>query len=317
MENIFKFGKYKGKLYNEVISKDINYCNWLLRQESNSTNNEFKNYYNNEFKNNNKINIPTGMIACSKLCEYYENNIEILNFIKNIDINKYNIISPDLTNDTLKLPPHIYGQFIDYLIRYKISVYLESIFDDSRALTVLRQYNNEKIEITKINESYMRLISKIDNKNYLNDIFNVSLCHSLFFENIKCLDYLDYIKNINFTYNEHNLELFIESLCKYKKKILCNPVLGSTELQISADADLIIDDEIIDFKCSKYLIGEKIKDYIQFFIYLSLYYIKDKIKIKKISIINLQLNIVYYIDLTKWDNYDNFINILRMRNIRN
>ena len=125
------------------------------------------------------------------------------------------------------------------------------------------------------------------------------------------------IQNTKHIYDENNLNLFIDNLCKNKKNILCNPDLGNRELEILADADLIIDNEIIDFKCSKNLIGEEINDYIQIFIYACLYFIKNNIKCKKISIINMQKNIVYYIDLTNWNNYDNFINILKMRNIRN
>jgi len=239
---------------------------------------------------------------------------------KNIDIKNYNIISPKLTNDELKLPPHIYGQFIDYLIRYKISMYLGNRFYDNRAeqtLSIISDNDNiDNNEIHKnfkiIYESYKNLKTK--NEDYLNNIFNVSLCHSLFFKNIDCLNYIDHIKNKNFIYDENNLNLFIDDLCKNKKNILCNPDLTNNELQILADADLIIDNEIIDFKCSENLIGEEINDYIQIFIYACLYFIKNNIKCKKISIINMQKNIVYYIDLINWNNYDNFITPTEKKN---
>ena len=63
----------------------------------------------------------------------------------------------------------------------------------------------------------------------------------------------------------------------------------------------------------KYNIGENINDYVQLFIYISLYFIKTGIKCKKITILNPVLSYEKYIDLSDWNNFDEIINLLKKR----
>ena len=79
-----------------------------------------------------------------------------------------------------------------------------------------------------------------------------------------------------------NSKLNVIKLLQYKltdkTNVLANPILGNLELNILADADLIIEDELIDFKTSrKESRGKLISDFIQLFLYASLYYKKTDI----------------------------------------
>jgi len=48
------------------------------------------------------------------------------------------------------------------------------------------------------------------------------------------------------------IKLYIENKLLNRDIILCNPILSNLKLGIGADADIIIDNELIDIKTSKY-----------------------------------------------------------------
>lgn len=174
--------------------------------------------------------------------------------------------------------------------------------------------NDDDIQIFFMNTINEIISNSYNNmKNFTasnNDVFNVSLCHSLSFGNIEAYNYFDLLKN-----NSDNYEI----LQKYLEKkinndnVFCNPVLNNIDLKIQADADLIIDKELIDIKCCKTNIGENITDYIQLFIYACLYFIKTGIKCERITIFNPLLGYEKYIDISEWNNFDNMIQLLKNR----
>lgn len=299
------FGKYKNKSYDYVLENDVKYCNWILTQSSNHKGmNEFK-YF---LQNNYKPNIPKREINCSELSTYYKFDNNFKKLINNLTINT-NYINKTISNIST-LPPDIYGVYIDYLIRYKINFSLNKEFHDNRYEHIIDTIDNQAPHLSYIIEN------SYDNMKHLiasyNDILNVSLCHMIFFGEDNAYNFVDYIKNNNINIAD-NLDLFLRNKLENKTIILCNPTLGNRDLLIGADADLIIDDELIDIKCSKYYIGENIEDYIQLFIYISLYFIKTGIKCKKITILNPILSYEKSINLNDWDHYDEIIDLLKMR----
>jgi hypothetical protein len=331
-ETILNFGQYKGKTYEYMINNEKRYCMWILENSLHTSVNPFKEYLNENFKNDylskiNNSNIKNSYIDCTKLSFYYENDNNIIKLIK---LNELKITKTELNFNIIRsdtIPSNIFGLFIDYLIRYNIcKIQNKKFYDDKCDFFVKIHSMRDNYEMDEspikghiqdkdywqkceiIRDSY---INCIELNASITDIYNMSLCHKFRFGDIKGLEYLN--KNLCIDENDNNkLNLYIENKIKNKKNILCNPALCNSELKIRADADLIINDELIDFKISGTNIGENNKKYIQLLIYVCLYYKKTNIKCKKITILNLLLGYEYSIDISKWD-YNNLLSILEER----
>ena len=148
---MIKFGKHKGKTYNYMIDNEKSYCIYVLNQNDcsgdfkifqNFLNNNIKKLYNiNELKNISSIN-------CSELTNYmfYDKNVSDI-------INKIKINSNDVEKITRNsdINSSLFGQFIDYLIRYEISKILDIDFKDRRTESILKcNMTNEYIELQNI-----------------------------------------------------------------------------------------------------------------------------------------------------------------------
>jgi len=186
---MISFGKYKNKSYNYVLQNDIKYCNWILTQ---STSHKGMNKFINFLKINKNIIIPKGSINCSSLSLYYNDNNDFLNLINDLQIKN---ITLNLKINDILLPEDIKGIYFDYLIRYKICYEINKEFNDVRCLCFINghhpYFNNNLYYILKeiVELSYNNM------KNFTatnNDIFNVSLCHSLYFNNIKAYEYFNF-----------------------------------------------------------------------------------------------------------------------------
>lgn len=273
-------------------------------------------------------------INCTRLIKYmeYDKNVSsIINQLNSIEESSYSILSRTYLGfdfDNFGLAPNILGQFVDYLIRYEISKRTNQVFEDSRTEYVLgtkmisssnelydeldnndeaccfitsngevdpSYYNNS---ITIIKTSY----SNMQNKTAcLVDILNTSIAHSLFFCGFESLKYVNakehpdkfisssdpfYVSIIN----------WIETRLKNNyQTILLNPALGNELIGISADADLIFDEELIDIKTSRYLKGDNKFDFVQLLVYASLFKYNKRGSIKKITIFNPLYNTEQFI----------------------
>lgn len=299
------FGKYKMKTFEYVLNNDFNYCSWILTQNSKHPNMlNFKQYIQHN-SDEQQFTIPKGLINVSRLSRFYYNNPLILDLFSGLFIEKKSIIK--LTdNNIYNLPSTIYGSYIDYLIRYKICCINNLIFDDARCNDIL--YSDiDDIFIRLITNSYTKMKNKVATYN---DILNVSISHAVWFGEMDALFYCNaFCDNYNYDMFDNYLKVkFIN------RHILLNPTLRNNELEIGGDADIINNKELIDIKCSKH-IGSNMNDYIQLFIYITLYYCSTNIKCTKISILNPILGYEYYINLSNWDRYDDLIYILQQRNI--
>ena len=362
---MIKFGKHKDKSYDYMLENEKSYCMYVLNQiECSGAFREFQDFVNknrnklydiNELKNLNSIN-------CSKLTNYMFNDINVINLIKDIKITSVNK-DKIFRNEDIK--PSLFGQFIDYLIRYEIAKIKNILFKDDRTEIILSyhlldefwdlqnlvyeslQMNLDKIdnlddnfvnklvekskkEINEIKKMIINYKNKINQyqfikdsylkmQNYndvsLNDVLNVSISHSLFFDRNEDIKYKNYKKEIITKKSYESIIDYIKQKTNNKKNILLNPTLGNSYLGIDADADLIIDNELIDIKVSK-SIGLNINDFIQLIIYATLYYLKTNIICKKISIYNPILGKENYI-IINIDIIKNFVNILENYNIGN
>lgn len=354
LNKIISFGKHNMKTFDYVLSNDNNYCKWILTQNPKNGNMKtFKEYIQNNIKiiappkgilnvtdlckydcNNQILELVNNLIIEKERIVILEDNdiyklpgniygtyidylirykICIINNLQFTDIRAdsmiYNYISLDPLNENENI---LITRFNNNII--DIDAYNDLPFEENCktgfGFTTYGEINeqNKYLKLESLfNNSYENM--KQNKANY-NDIFNVSLLHSLFFFNIDVLKYYNNLINYNYNYDE--LDNFLNR--KFvNENILLNPVLGNTKLQLRGDADIINNDELIDIKCSKY-IGNNINDFIQLFIYITLYYYKTNIKCNKLIIFNPVLGYEYYINISSWNDYDKIIKILETRN---
>lgn len=213
---------------------------------------------------------------------------------------------------------NLYGQFIDYLIRHIIGNYKNIIVKDFRTEHVLSQsfdrYGDvNNVKKTQLFNDYKKYISKVESKQIINSIFNVSLCHSLYFAHYTALNYVNTnidVSSINYDKLYDHITNKIKNIDK--DKILLNPSVGINNIYVKGDADLICDDNLIDFKVSKNDMGQNIIDFYQLIIYAVLFQSDTNKKINKLTIFNPLKMIEYNVDLSNWNNEIEVINLMKM-----
>ena len=283
------FGKHNGTPWLTMIETHKDYCMWILKQDpTNMKTNmlEFYNYLRNlDSKLYDVASLPTiKKITCTKLVNYIICDPTFMDLIKDLDINKHKV---DKISNQVNIGPGYYGQFIDYLVRYEITKHNNSVFHDDRTKYILMNNPDDIIQT-----SYNDMINKTATPN---DVFNVSLCHSLFFGDT--LDNITQMFNtIDLDTESHTaIQKYVQSLTF--KDILINPILSNHTINIIADADIIIDSTIIDIKVSN-SIGTNICDFIQLIVYAILYYENNNIMCDKLVICNLLKGFEYVVHIT-------------------
>jgi hypothetical protein len=309
----------------------------------------FENHYKMIFKSGSLTdrfkNINSNICYNSIYRNIFNNNY-------NDTIKKYNILPLKCTNIVKLLhniDPSITGSFIDYLIRRIICELLNIEFDDSRASWCLDnvvhicnsedckysiefEYQDEEAVFKKIcTLPYCRLhsynLTKLTNRyktpDIIEHIFITSLSHMEAFgacpnqDNVnKILDILKY--NIFDLYTP--LMILCKNMIKNKETIKLNPVFGGKlkspvdNYNIPSDADLIINDCLIDIKCTKNKSNSKCCEILQLLGYsaLSSFHTDNNKKINKIMILNILEGSVYKIDISNITdkNYENYIKFL-------
>jgi len=158
---------------------------------------------------------------------------------------------------------------------------------------------------------YMKSYIKYKNKELKWDkiiweIFLISKCHPIWGDRRKCL-YIDIKKE-----SILSLDSFYKDINKFVKKLtndkitFCNPDLNDG--YIFGDADLIIENEILDIKTSSNK-DMNIEYTLQLLIYTALARYKG-MKINKISIFNPLLGIYYYCDISDWNKDEELLEYL-------
>jgi hypothetical protein len=276
----------------------------------------------------------------------------IFNNNYNDTIKKYNILPLKCTNIVKLLhsiDPSITGSFIDYLIRRIICELLNIEFDDSRASRSLDnvvhicnsedcrysiefEYQDEEEVFKKICIlPYCRLhsynLTKLTNlyktPNIIEHIFITSLSHGEAFGVCPNQDNVNRILEIlgsNLFDLYTPLMILCKNMIKNKETIKLNPAFGGKlkspldNYKIPSDADLIINDCLIDIKCTKNKSNSKCCEILQLLGYsaLSSFHTDNNKKINKIMILNILEGSVYKIDISNITdkNYENYIKFL-------
>jgi len=310
---IVPFGKYKGKLLNELL-QDKNYTLWIIDNctPNASVSLEFLNmvkfYYYKEMNNNKPL---TGIPLTERIKNLIENRLfeDILSNIPNINI-EFIETNDIISDDFLKyiqcmhsIYPQGTGCFVDYLFRHILSNMLNINFYDSRAHAHVfheirvGDYIDDKI-IPLFSEAYKKVTNQSATIDIVIEIFIISLSHNIVFGQYnqqKSLLLFNFLTNNKFKFEFiMDIKNMINSF--NGKKYALNPGLVSTG--ITADCDLIIDDNLIDFKVSK---SNKDKyELLQLLGYSSLIQLRNH-TINKIIIIDFYKNKLKTINISNWN----------------
>jgi hypothetical protein len=228
---------------------------------------------------------------CGLLSVYFENLIKM-------DENTKKIIFDDIEDNKITYiskKTHFFDENESEC--NEIEIKEEKIVIDENIIKNIRYRVNS---FNEINSSYI----KMKNKNAINkDILNVSISHSIFFNEMDNIEFINYENEIMTEYFENKLNEYLVSKTKNVdvENILLNPILGNEILKIKADADLIINNNVIDIKASKRSIGSDKKDFIQLIIYSILYFVNYNNKIKKLIIFNPLNGIEYVVNIENWN----------------
>jgi hypothetical protein len=142
------------------------------------------------------------------------------------------------------------------------------------------------------------------------EIFLISKCHSVWGDRRKCLYInIDKEKVLGLDSFYKDINNFISRLTD-NKIVFCNPDLNDG--LVFGDADLIIENEILDIKTSSKK-DINIEYTLQLLIYTSLARYKG-MKIDKISIFNPLLGIYHYCDVSEWNKNDDLLEYLHNKN---
>jgi len=167
----------------------------------------------------------------------------------------------------------------------------------------------------------VRNIKEYKTESILKEILIVSLNHSECFGYAPSQESFDMlIHNLDDISNIKKCIMPLEKICKLlvsnSTNILLNPVLGNmldiVNTNIPSDADLIIDDTLIDIKCTTQ--DKKIYEFLQLFGYSAMCLLNPnyKIKINKIKILNIVNGtlVTYPIDFLTLQNCVSYIRLL-------
>ena len=224
-----------------------------------------------------------GIISCAKL---YQQKNKISKKEKSLIFNKF------------------YKDF-DKESEKDVDIVIDNIINNIESFNL----RDEEIKVTNkiylpfaFREQYLKSYLNFKNKDnkwnkIIYEIFLISKCHCVWGDRRKCL-YIDIkketIKEMDDFYKDINK--FIKEITK-DKMIFCNPDLNNG--MIYGDADIIIENEIMDFKTSANK-DMNIEYTLQLLLYTSLARSKG-MKIDKISIFNPLLGIYNYCNIENWN----------------
>jgi len=228
-------------------------------------------------------------ITCTALVNYIICDKNFISNIMELNINETKLgcnIIPNQYNN-------YYGQFIDYLVRYEIAKKHNISFSDDRSKYII-MHGSKKEEFDVYHNIIKVSYNNMINKNAsICDIFNVSLCHSIFFGDTDVYKMINTINNYDIiSYN--NIIKYINNM--QFNNIILNPILNNYDLGIIGDGDLIMDNTIIDIKVSNN-IGLHIYDFIQLIIYAIIYYKNTNIICNRLVICNFLKGNEYIINI--------------------
>ena len=316
---MLRFGKYKGKTYEHVYKTDKNYCQWFVENCKGCK--AFKTYIL-ERGLFNRASLIGRSTTASELAKKISLDPEIRLFIADLWEKEFKNIEttleeedPEDMSDILpveledpiepiepskkparviakpkrNITPQLYGQFIDYFIRYQLSVHQDIAFKDRASATIINRqldgWETVRDAMTTLNDPGISLEDRPSALVFRNLLrcaaaqpkafggrssTTLKSTRTMLELDDDIIDRVDgFVKRV---INESTTNGF---------KILQNPCISGSH--ISADADLIYGDTIVDFKTGR---DEFVYYTAQLLIYAVLYRNDYKIEPKKLLIFN-------------------------------
>ena len=224
---------------------------------------------------------------------YYKDINQIVDALSAISHNKeYN---DNVLKALGKLRDHISTQY------YLIKIFDESFWNSGQESKTANNLTFK--QLGSLVQSYYKYITEKDSSKILNDIFNVSIFHSLFYNNTRSED-LAFIDT-----NIQKENIGYDSIYKYllrkikgidKSEIILNPSVGKTSHAFRGDGDIIIGKEFIDIKTSTSGIGKSVSHFYQLYMYSALYWTDNYYKFGRLTIFNPLNMTEYCIDISEW-----------------
>lgn len=211
----------------------------------------------------------------------------------------------------------VYGSFIDYLVRRLIEDRVRVPHTDSRACFVSESdcttLGITSDELDVLDNAFTRYEDKsLRTEDIVPDVFHTSLCHSVAFGR------RDVVKLIGTS--DLLAADALQALCLYADAVTSgstacvetNPNLDDVVQGLLADADLIIDDRLIDMKAYRSRrIGEETADFYQLICYAVMWTAKTGMPIRTLEIYNPLMNYRAIADISTWTRTDALLNYLR------
>lgn len=283
------FGRHAGKTFEYMLENEFQYCLWAISNAKAASARSFLQYLKESPK----------MMAHMESRKDWRNALRCVRMMNvtqlaaRIDDPIITRIVQSLVATTHKyprirrsanIPAALFGQFIDYYLRYRISVRTNTLFVDRRAENAAIQCNMETDEKTTdaiaIGNSYARMQSGVDVAH--RDVLNCAVAHSLWFGRSHT-KFIDADIDVMDGDSEKAIEAYVEDVVK-EKDIHLNPAVSALEWNICGDADMVIGEKLVDVKVVN---GDVCAgDIVQLLIYAALWYKKCGEYIKNISIYN-------------------------------
>ena len=323
LDETIEFGKYRGATLEKLLN-DTNYTRWIVenckpsKQISKKLLETIRYHHDKRLSNNSENKTPiTGVNLTARIKSLLENrpyDSIIKHNIPNINAEfeeTEKLVSTEFclfVRGLHAICPSDAGCFIDYLMRRFITEQLQIEFQDARALLtncrapcapcVIEEEEEEAHFPQPFAEAYEK-VSNASNKtkDVINEIFVISLGHGFSFGR--------YDPDSWRTQYEYVVKNFVEDFMDDLQKVFTltkgtqyalNPVIG-IHGSIRADADLIIDDNLIDFKVTKS--NDNKYEFFQLLGYASLAAMYNY-DINMIHIINFYTNTLRSINITDW-----------------
>jgi hypothetical protein len=235
MTTTMEFGKHKGKRYEDVPPDYYTWCKKL--QTKGRAMQHYIDYIDSHHL------APPTITYTGTFTSNASSLSHIMTFpFRQLYMESITDITP-ITNDD-GMSPAMFGIFIDYLVRYILSKRLGKEFTDNRIQTMLQTPAGVH------GDSYerMKAFEATDQ-----DIYDASINHMISFGN----PYEERTLTANYTAmlcGDDDSYHVINWLLANGKEFHLNPTLDrdvNENLHLVADADLIVDDAVIDMKCSK------------------------------------------------------------------
>jgi hypothetical protein len=234
----------------------------------------------------------------------YDKYIKILKEVDAHNIDYYELI--DIKDKTFK-------EYLNNNEYYEIYENYENINNNHQCNLILFNIDDYDFPISYVDAYEKVTNNEIDIKNLIEEIYIVSCAHCIYFKNHdheKSLIQYEYISKNKNKFKNKYIDQFVDIIKKFNgKKYSLDPELG--DYGISSDCDLIIDNNLIDFKVTKN--NNDKYELLQLLGYSALINVSGHI-IKEINIIDLYKNELKSIDIDKWTNKDrnNFLKYLQI-----